>query len=207
MRTIRITCSTLLGAVLLVGCTEQNVPTASTDALPTPAFNWLNNPDNGNFRISRFEDAFAACWTDPRTGLRACHATIPLGGGTEPDCGLQELGDPADFQQVIIDADAFRIMTNSVGELFITIRDLTTAGDCFGAALVAEGSGTMRYTDNDTFGSVVNNTNAWGFMARGNLTTTGGAPAKYSGHARFNFGFDNQGEFFFRPLSLEVNLR
>ena len=168
-----------------------------------PAFNWMNNPDNGNFRIFRFQDGLFACWTDPATGLRACHATIPLGDGTEPDCGLQTGADPADWQAVLADVDAFRIAINAVGRVWITVRDENNAGDCFDAALVAEGWGSMHYTDNDLFGTAIHNANAWGFIATGNLTTTAGASAGYSGHARFR-GNNSRG---FLAASLQVNLR
>jgi len=188
----------ILVPLVLLGCGQEPAAPAVSG---TPAFNYMNNPDNGNFRIFRYQGAMAACWTDPTTGLRACHATIPLGGGGEPDCGLQSDAPPADNQEVLTDVEALRIAVNASGRVWITVRDLNRAGDCFDAALVAEGWGTMRYTDNDALGTVVNNTNAWGFMASGTVTTPGGASLGYSGHARFRF---NQSTA--KVLSLQVNL-
>jgi hypothetical protein len=151
----------------------------------------LNNPDNGNPRIFRSETNFGTCWTDAENGLRACHATFPLGGGSEPDCGLQEGGDMIEWQQVgDIDPDDFFssfVHTVIKGEVFITVRDLNEPGACFGSALVAEGSGRFQYNDNDAFGTVVNNTNAWKFRGNGKLTAPDGSEVMYNGHIVFQF--------------------
>lgn len=91
---------TLLVLPLLIGlaaCDRQ--PVAPIDG-GTPAYNWMNNPYNGNLRITRFEDGFIACWSDATNGLRACHSTFPLGDGTETDCGPQAVLDPIPFQWV-----------------------------------------------------------------------------------------------------------
>ena len=38
------------------------------------------------------------------------------------------------------------------GPLWVIIRDVNQAGDCYGVKLVAEGWGEMQVTDNDIFG-------------------------------------------------------
>lgn len=187
-------------ALLVAACADQTPVAPVEDG---PAFNWMNNPGMlGNFKVYRSEGNMIACWTDPGNGLRACHATIPLGSGTEPDCGLQNPADPADWQQLLIDEDAFRVIANAVGDVFITVRDLNVAGACFDNATVAEGWGRMHLNDNDQFFSVVNNTNVWGFTAHGDLLTTAGDPVKYSGNARLAESSDKP----FRVLSAQVNL-
>lgn len=169
-----------------------------------PAFNFINNPDVGNFKVFRGQFGVLFCWSDPATGLRACHSTHPLG---DPDCGLQSVEDPIDWQELLINEETFRYIANAVGEVFITVRDLTMPGTCFGNALVGEGWGRFHYTDNDEFGSVVRggaNTNAWGFSATGDLLTPLGAPLKYSGHARFTWNPPEDEDY--REHSLKVNV-
>lgn len=177
--------------LLLLACDQT--PTAPVTA-DGPAYNWMNNPDIGNVRVTRFESHIAICWTDAATGLRACHSTVPLGGGTEPDCGPQELLDPVARQEIgVFDpADVFGswLRVNQNGEAWITVRDVTTPGTCFGNRLVAQGWGTFHYTDNDLYGSngTDPNANAWGYMTHGVLPLAdGSATGSYNGHSRFRY--------------------
>lgn len=173
-------------------CDRQPVAPSNPDA---PAYNWMNNPDNGNIRIARFQEHFATSWTDPRNGLRATHTTfpIPLFGEPEPDCGPQVDLDELDVQDVgLLDfSDFFAswLRRNEKGRLWVIVRDMNQAGDCYGKKLIAEGWGEMHYTDNDLFGAGPDdrNANAWGFGGRGTLTTPQGMLVRYSGHARFTF--------------------
>ncbi|HUF14137.1 MAG TPA: hypothetical protein VMN78_13640 [Longimicrobiales bacterium] len=181
---------------LLAACEAQ--PTAPyPDGLPTgsatPQFNWTNNPDVGNLRVYRWESHYAVCWTDDfggPVGLRACHSTVPLGGGTEPDCGPQEFLDPINGQDVVLldptDPEVVRVL---MGTLWITVRDQDQPGECFGSALVAEGLGELYGTDNDLFGVDEDDVsaNAWGWNANGELVTPEGEEVRYSGHFRFQF--------------------
>jgi hypothetical protein len=182
--------------LLLVACVDQTPVDPMQDG---PAFNWMNNPDVGNLKVYRSTRYFGVCWTDPDTGLRACHATIPLG---DPDCGLQSPIDPADWQRVLVDEDAERLVANIVGDVFITIWDTNAAGACFGHATVAEGMGRIHNVDNDKLGSMSVNTNTWGFMAVGDLLTPGGDPIGYNGHIRRAWSADKPG----RVMSVQVNL-
>lgn len=192
---------------LLVGLAACDRQPSAPVGEETPDLNWMNNPDNDNLRITRFQDAFIACWSDATNGLRACHSTIPLGDGTETDCGPQDELDPIDFQWVgLIDEGnlfASWIHQNAKGQVWITVRDLNQPGSCFDNKLVAEGFGTVHNTDNDLFGTVDNNANAWGFAGRGKLTTPDGGAVTYNGHIRFRF--NNAAGF--KELSARVTVK
>ena len=199
--------ATLLLLAGLAACDGQP-PTSVVDR---PELNWMNNPDNGNVRIARFQEHFAASWTDPRNGLRATHTTFPLG-----NCGPQVELDPLDVQDVglFIDGDEFFLSwlhRNSKGRLWVIVRDPSQAGTCFGNKLIAEGWGEMHYTDNDLFGTGPDdkNANAWGFGGRGTLVTPQGKQVRYSGHARFTFTgkLDADGFPIFSHEQYVVNLR
>lgn len=160
-------------------------------AVPSaPALDFLNNPDNGNPRVFRYEGEFAVAWTDPGSGLRATHWSTRF--VEEPGCGNFE-GGPFAFQEIgLIDADdlfASQLRDNAMGDVWIIVRDLNQPGDCFGAMLVAEGWGKAHYTDNDVFGLGPDepNANAWGYMADGVLTAADGSDVRYSGHLRIAF--------------------
>jgi hypothetical protein len=190
--------------LLSVACAHEptepaGAPVQASDA--GPGFSWMNNPDNGNVNIFRFESGDAICWSDSKTSLRACHATIPLLGGTEPDCGLQGDEEPLAIQAVLTGED-FRMVLQ--GPVWITVRDLAQPGDCADALLIAEGPGTLYGTDNDLFGVEpgASNGNAWGWSATGTLATPAGAPVGYSGHARALFS-EAAG---FKSLSADINL-
>jgi hypothetical protein len=171
-----------LAPLSLGACAPE--PTAS---VPGPVFDFLNNPDNGNPRVFRYQDEFAVAWTDPGSGLRATHWTSRF--LEEPGCGDFE-GGPIAFQEIgLIDADDFfasQIRANVLGDVWIIVRDLNQAGNCFGAKLVAEGWGKAHYTDNDVFGLGPDepNANAWGYSADGVLTAPDGSTVRYAGHLR-----------------------
>jgi len=188
---------------LVVACDQAPVEPSARQAAADLSFDWMNNPDVGNLKVYRYEDGMAACWTDPTNGLRACHATVPLAGGSEPDCGLQAPSDPGAWQQVLVDDEAFRVITNAFGRVWVTIRNTGAAGECFNSELVAEGWGTMRYGDNDTFGVGAHDANTWGFTASGDLLTPGGEALGYNGHARYRWNSPQQ----FAPVSEQVVLR
>jgi hypothetical protein len=117
---------------------------------------------------------------------------------TETDCGLQEAGDLIEFQDVGVfnPDDPFSSWIHEIvkGETWVTVRDLNTPGECFGAALVAEGWGQFMYVDNDAFGSGEGgNVNTWKFAGHANdLTAPDGSRVKYSGHIQFRFNYKKQ---------------
>jgi hypothetical protein len=173
-----------LGAPLaLAGCgREATGPAGAT----TPAFDWMNNPDNGNVRFARFELDYFMSWTDPSKGLRALHTTYPL----SPDCGPQDVLDPIDAQNIGLSTDP-KIRANWQGPVWIVIRDVTQPGTCFGNKLVAQGPGRLHYTDNDFSGPGPDaaNTNAFGWMGAGEVTTPDGVRLHYNGSLRYTARF------------------
>ncbi len=197
----------LFAIALLVACTDQPAPTESS-AVDTPTLNWMNNPGAINLRVFRGETHWVNSWTDPNNGLRATHTTVPI--GTETDCGLLEEGDPREFQDVGIvnPDDPFSSWIHEVvkGEVFIIVRDLSQDGDCFGAALVAEGWGDFLYHVNDVFGNRPERTNAvaWGFKGHGVLTTPDGGTMIYNGHLRWTATSPNAGKI--KVTSVTVNI-
>jgi hypothetical protein len=194
-----VTRATLLSAVagvatLLIAC--QGEPVAPTrNAAPT--FDFMNNPDNGNIRIVRHGTDIAVSWTDPKTGLRATHTTfpIPFNGSPETDCGPQSALDPVAQQEVGLLVDPVflsQIRANAKGTVWIIIRDVNQPGDCYGNKLIAEGTGELHYTDNDTWGAGPEggNTNAFGWMAQGTVTSVDdGSELRYNGALRYTFRF------------------
>ena len=175
----------ILVPLALMSCGTENDTTSPPLA---PAFSFSNNPDNGNPRVHRYQDEFAVSWTDPVSNLRATHWSSRF--LEQPGCGSFEGGGPIAFQEVgLVDLEdlfASQIRANVMGDVWIIVRDLNQPGDCFGAALVAEGWGSVHYTDNDIFGLGPDqpNTNAWGYTARGVLTSPDGNAVGYSGHLR-----------------------
>lgn len=170
--------------VLLIGCRGEPAAPVRREG---PAFDWMNNPDNGNIRIRRYQTGFAISWTDPTTGLRATHTTFPLSA----TCGPLSVLDPVDVQDVGLLTDP-KVHQNLNGPVWIIIRDVTQSGTCFGNKLIGQGTGQIHYTDNDFFGPGPEggNSDAFGFMAQGDVTPTGGgAQLHYNGALRFTARF------------------
>lgn len=206
-----------LVAVSLCGCDETKLTEPPADRVAQAAFDWSNNPDNGNPRIFRgtYEGGFGfvICWSDAQStgkeanGLRVCLANMPLAGGAEPDCGLQSYGEPLWYQDVGIHEDDSSWLHKVVkGEVFITLLDLTQAGDCFDAALVAEGYGNVRQTDNDALGPGNGaNANAWKFLGNGNnLEATDGSLVNFNGHLQIRYN-NKKDEFFVTSAKVDIH--
>jgi hypothetical protein len=181
----------LLLPLLLVACDQ---PPTEPVALEQPSYDWMNNPDNGNLRVFRYETHRILCFTGVGSTLRACHSTGPLGGPMpDADCGPQEMLEPLSTQEIgefdVNDVVGSWLHANQKGAVWITVRDVNTTGDCFGNRLVAEGWGSFHYTDNDLFGSGPDdqNANAWGFVMNGRLTRPDGSMAVYQGRNQFVF--------------------
>ena len=176
-----------LPVAFLVACKDQpSAPQAALEQTHAMAADWMNNADNGNANIYRFQDAYAVCWTDAKTNLRACHSTIPLGGGTpDPDCGPQDVLAPVDQQWVYV-TGRDNVHAIAQGPVWITVRDLSHGGTCFDALLVAQGTGTIHSTDNAAFGiwGDYSYTDSWGWNVEGTVMTPAGRTMQYNAHYR-----------------------
>lgn len=181
-------CMLVLLALFAIACDKQPVAPIAADS---PSFDFMNNPDNGNLRIYRYESGWRNCWTDFSNGLRVCNATYPINPVAEPDCDLQQAMWPTERQEVgLIDPDNFldsELHAVMKGDVFITVRNTTVAGTCYNNELVAEGWGKLQNTDNDLLGTSPeeHNANAFGFLSHGLLTTPAGEQVSYMGHVRW----------------------
>jgi hypothetical protein len=186
----RIPLALALVSFLAVSCDQQPVePTGDVAVATTPTFDWMNNPDNGNIKVYRESTDYVLYFFDDELPLAAIHSTLPLSvfGGPEPDCGLQVAGDPISYQDVssfkeeeFCDNDLHAVLQ---GDVWITILDVSTPGDCLDNALVAEGWGKLIGTDNDICGTNPDQpgTNSWSFKGQGMLTAPDGSKVAYSG--------------------------
>jgi len=189
----RIPLVVVLALFVAVSCDQQPAsPTTDQAVAEAPAFNWMNNPDNGNFKVYRDAFGLRICWEGPDSSLRVCHATFPY-EVPEPDCDLQQNEAPLSYQDVgYLDPAAdfcdYDLKSQQQGAVWITIRDTNTAGECFGDALVAEGWGKIRINDNDACGQEPDDpsVNVWSFRAQGKLTAVGGERVVYNGLAHYS---------------------
>ena len=178
-----------LALVLAFGCTDQTTsPTALNDAAVAPTFNFLNGPASAGI-VLRYETPFAVSWADPESGLRAT-----VGFDTDEYCA-----NIIDFDIVAVqdvDLPTGRLLGPVQGDDMQTAVWPFTAFDCALFTTVeplATGVSEFRLTDNDVFGTVVNNANAWGWRTHGALTLASGDKAQFSGH--INRMFTNDGQF------------
>jgi hypothetical protein len=191
----RIPLVVVLALFVAVSCDQQPAEPPADQVAEAPAFNWMNNPDNGNFKVYRDVFDLRVCWSDSNNGLRVCQSTVLLSqagwpgtpeGGPEPDCGLQEAEGSVDYQDVgtyVGDIPESWLHAHQQGDAWITIRDENTAGDCFGDALVAEGWGRVSGNDNDVFGTGDGaNANTFRFRGHGKLEASDGSDVMYNGH-------------------------
>jgi hypothetical protein len=142
--------------------------------------------------VFRFQDHIAAAWSDDNSSLRAVHTTFPIVfDKLETDCGPQADLALIDYKRVgvVNPVDFFfsDFHMKATGPVWIFVRDLSQPGDCYGAKLVAEGPGELRYVDNDVFGVAPGEfaKNEWGFKASGTLTTPDRRTLSYHGTARY----------------------
>ena len=177
-----------LALFVAVSCEQQPVdPIGEQAVAEAPAFDWMNNPDNGNEKVYRSYEDFIICFNDDDLPLRACHGNVPIGGGPDPvyNCGLQQVEAPTSYQDVgsfkedeFFDNDFHKVQK---GDVWVTIRDLSQPGDCIGTALVAEGWVSFVGTDNDIFGAADDkHTNSWSNKFQGKVMTPGGEMLGYN---------------------------
>lgn len=179
---------------LLGGC-EDAPPTAlAPSSGDNPSFTFVNNPDNGNPRIMRFEEGSGFFILDPTTDLFSLQAAKDLrfGCNTSPT-----LFTWLDVQHVHHDPDnplAGQINEVLLGRgVYIAVFEDYTGWAASGwtcsalsSRMLAEGSGNLTLTDNDLYAFLRPNTNhnAFGFVAQGKVERVGGGMAHYNGVTR-----------------------
>lgn len=167
MRALRLAAAFSLVAALVVACSQQNAPTATSEAPTHPQFNFTNNPDAGPI-IVRGQTVFAVFWVDPKREISAV-----VGVDIVEFCSGVIDFDLSDFQDHIPPGDATRIMEIVQGD---DVRASAWPFDFFDCDLflsetpLAEGLVDLRSTDNDllVFLDPENrNHNAFGFNVHG----------------------------------------
>jgi len=179
----------VLGAVT-AACADAPARVASP-APGGPAYRVAWNPDNGNPRILRTEHTAAFLLIDPATGQFSLQAAWNRQFGCVDPPEIYTL---VDIQDILHDPDdplAAQINELILGRgVYIAVFDGWDAwtGDCgdLFARKLAEGFGTITGTDNDVFVFLREsaNSNAFGFVAQGRLTRTGGGAVHYNGVGR-----------------------
>lgn len=153
MRWLRIPFPVLFALALSVGCTDDNAPTASSEALPGPSFNFTNGPDVAGI-VVRFSISGlpGIIFFDPERLLISLHSSDD---GLE-GCGPATEFEALDFQRLFSPSGAIHqlLMTTD----FVNVYDVTgfPALDCAlltGATgrRLAAGRALFVATDNDIF--------------------------------------------------------
>ena len=186
--------------LFLLACTEQGAvaPTMEHNL----AFNYMNNPDNGNPQVWRNEWASAYRWFDGT--LRMTVTTYPI--TNQGACGTESELNMWQWQDLVFGPDwtdpATRLVeVGQQKQVWIVVDDVASPGGCFvtaafpgGGTLLAEGMGQARNNDNDLWGPYGNTwTNAWGYRAWGKLSTPEGVSVNVSGHLHCTYS-DKAGE-------------
>ncbi len=166
--------------LVFTACSEQST-VASLDQ--GPEFNFSNAPAESGI-VVRGETAVGLTWVDVDAGLR-----VVLGADLNEFCAAIVDFDIIALQDANLPSG--RTVSLAAGEVQTTVWDFL-AFDCdlfTTIAPVAWGSANLQNNDNDLAGSVVNNTNTWGWTAQGMLAwTADGSPATFSGFVRQQFG-------------------
>jgi hypothetical protein len=171
-------------ALSLTACKESVVPTdvlASDGPAAAPRFGFTNGPANpGESGILRVEgeggigffistsEFIGLFWSDDsRAGCRAVSETATW--------ELQQNLSPEEIEAL------FKTET-----VFVTIFDASAGPPSCALPIVAEGIGSLVYTDNDLLADVEDErTNAFGVTSEGTLALTGGGCATYNAYIRF----------------------
>ena len=181
--------------LLLVACGRE--PAAPATAPNGPAFDFINNPDNGNPRIVRFGDRVGFLLVDAEANLFSLQAaTNRQFGCVNPPTYLTF----HDVQQILENPDdpeagqihELRILKDAYIAVFQGPYPFSDCADLASRKL-AEGFGSFRNTDNDLviFLRETSNFNAFGFVAQGTLQRVGGGTAHYNGVSKCVWdGFD-----------------
>ncbi len=190
-RTFGVTVITLAG---LCACTERLAPTAAHPS--GPAFDFSNNPDNGNPRILRFGSTVGFLIVDVDHNL----FSIQSGTDRQAGCHAADVFDVMSVQWILSNPDdpTARIMEKRLGQgVYIAVfRGPFPFADCADlmSRKIAEGTGNFVNTDNDLSPDLRdhNNYNAFGFTAQGELDSVDGSgKVHYNGVSKCVWdGFD-----------------
>jgi hypothetical protein len=187
----------LLLAAGLLACAGSS-PTESADGAP-PSLSFSNNPENGNLRIVRFDDAAFWLLIDDAAGLFSIQSTSNGQLGCQRPRTFLKL---AEWQFVVHDLEepeAARVNALLFGrDIYVAVYQgpfsAWEAEDFDCAALfarkLAEGTGDVTFTDNNFFAAqqleagAERVQDAFGFTARARLDRIAGGTARYTGVSR-----------------------
>jgi len=162
----RIPIVVLLALFVAVSCDQQLVEPATDQAVAeAPAFDWMNNPDNGNPKIVRFESGQIWWWDYPP-------AITPDGEWWTIAEGIEDFNDmiacegpgsdtPQSWQEVNIgDRIIGQIQRNKAPAHAFHSEDFYANAWCnLSGYEIAEGTASTRSNDNDA--TVVTDNNVW----------------------------------------------
>jgi len=164
----------------LAGCSSDQSPTQVPDATQK------DGPPTESGIIYRGETAVGLTWVDVDSGLR-----VVLGADMNEYCAGIVNFDP--FATQTANLPGGRLVMNGGAEVQVTVWDFL-AFDCGLFTTmdpVASGTANLRGVDNDVQGTVVTNTNTWGWSAQGNLVDGDGHRVRFNGFVRQQFGNDS----------------
>ena len=138
--------------------------------------------------VVRDEAPVALTWVDAEAGLR-----VVVGADLDEFCAGIDNFDLIAFQDVNLPSG--RILSNMSGFMQTTVWDFLDFDCGLFTTIdpVAAGFANLRGTDNDLFGSNINNANAWTWMVHGTLEDPWGTQLMLSGHV--TRVFSNNGGF------------
>src|SRR5438128_1123079 len=185
MRVISAAASFVLGAAVLVACTERNVVTAPAGAGAVAADFTNGPPSPGESGILRFNDLWAEVLADPEAGYKSIHG---FESSVDDVCKGLGIFDEASFQVKTLHADevnsllvdrgqAVQVFAFIPGRICLTLRGVTP---------VARGTVNWRRTDNNftETGTEGGRADSFGWAAEGVLDATAGGRVHYNAELR-----------------------
>jgi len=171
----------ILFVTAMAGCSEEPTPTqiaSAPDKIGPPASAGI---------IMRGETAVGLTWVDVDAGLR-----VVIGADMDEYCAGIVNFDLVDFQNGTLPSGRIVSLMKG-GNLQTTVWDFLEF-DCSlftSVSPIASGTSRLMGVDNDLQGTVVRNTNSWGWMAQGMLDAADGGRAQFNGFVRQQFGNDS----------------
>jgi hypothetical protein len=166
--------------VAFAGCSHEPSPTQVTSVTDK-----VGPPTEAGI-IMRGESPVGLTWVDTDFGLR-----VVIGADMDEFCaGIVDF-DLVSYQDANLPDG--RIVSNMVGAMQTRVWDfLEFDCDLFTSIPpIAVVTAMLKGVDNDLEGTVVHNTNTWGWMAQGSLLGADGSRVRFSGFVRQQFGNDS----------------